>query len=222
MENSRLDLLKLYPSAVVTCALNPMLKIALFGTSADPPTTGHQTILAWLADRFDLVAVWASDNPFKSHPTSLQHRIAMLQLLIDAIQPPRHNLRLYPQLSHSRAIHTVEAANMIWREAAFTLVVGADLVPQFSQWYRIDELLQQVNLLVVPRPGYCLSEGALTELQQQGVEVAIADLRAPATSSTDYRNHHNPDALTPPIEAYIHQEHLYAWQDDLREKQPTR
>jgi nicotinate-nucleotide adenylyltransferase len=148
--------------------------------------------------------------------------MAMLQLLIDAIQPPRHNLRLYPQLSHSRAIHTVEAAKMIWREATFTLVVGADLVPQLAKWYRVDELLQQVNLLVVPRPGYRLNEVTLNDLRQRGVQVTIADLSAPATSSTDYRDHHDPTALTPPIEDYIHREHLYAWQDDRREKQPIR
>ncbi|MGB3262812.1 MAG: adenylyltransferase/cytidyltransferase family protein, partial [Microcoleus sp.] len=55
-----------------------MQKIALFGTSADPPTAGHKTILSWLSQHFDWVAVWASDNPFKSHSTSLEHRSAML------------------------------------------------------------------------------------------------------------------------------------------------
>ncbi|MFN6300225.1 MAG: nicotinic acid mononucleotide adenylyltransferase, partial [Microcystis sp.] len=28
-----------------------MLKIALFGTSADPPTAGHQAILKWLSEQ---------------------------------------------------------------------------------------------------------------------------------------------------------------------------
>ena len=41
------------------------MKIALFGTSADPPTAAHQTILQCLADHYDQVAVWASDNPLK-------------------------------------------------------------------------------------------------------------------------------------------------------------
>jgi len=156
-----------------------MLTVALFGTSADPPTAGHQAILAWLADHFDVAAVWASDNPFKSHQTPLQHRMAMLQLLIDAIHPPRSNLRIYPQLSHPRALHTLEAAKTIWRDAQFTLVIGADLLPQLTKWYRIDDLLRQVDLLVVPRPGYHLSEAALAEVEQRGTRVAIADLIAP-------------------------------------------
>ncbi len=199
-----------------------MFTIALFGTSADPPTAGHQTILAWLADHYDQVAVWASDNPFKSHQTPLQHRIAMLQLLIEAIQPPRHNLQIYPQLSHSRAIHTLEAAQAIWPNARFTFVIGTDLLSQLPRWYRVEELLQQVSLLVVPRPGYRLDEDSLAQLRQTGVEVAIADLIVPDTSSTDYRQHHNPEALTPPVEAYIHREHLYLWQDDRTEKPVTQ
>ncbi|MGL5832760.1 MAG: nicotinate-nucleotide adenylyltransferase, partial [Waterburya sp.] len=34
-----------------------MKKIALFGTSADPPTIGHQTILQWLSQHYDHVVV---------------------------------------------------------------------------------------------------------------------------------------------------------------------
>ena len=58
------------------------MKIALFGTSADPPTAAHQTILQWLSDHYDQVAVWASDNPFKENQTPLSHRMTMLALLI--------------------------------------------------------------------------------------------------------------------------------------------
>ena len=61
------------------------MNVALFGTSADPPTAGHQAILKWLSERYDWVAVWASDNPFKFHQTSLEHRGAMLRLLIEDI-----------------------------------------------------------------------------------------------------------------------------------------
>jgi nicotinate-nucleotide adenylyltransferase len=50
-----------------------MQKIALFGTSADPPTAGHKTILSWLSQNFDWVAVWASDNPFKIGNAAVNH-----------------------------------------------------------------------------------------------------------------------------------------------------
>ncbi|MEY2856531.1 MAG: nicotinic acid mononucleotide adenyltransferase, partial [Cyanobacteriota bacterium] len=55
-----------------------MKTIALFGTSADPPTIGHQTILQWLSQHYDRIVVWASDNPFKQHQTPLKFRSEML------------------------------------------------------------------------------------------------------------------------------------------------
>lgn len=190
-----------------------MISIALFGTSADPPTAGHQSILAWLADRYDWVAVWASDNPFKSHQTPLEHRATMLQLLIDDIYPPRQNIQLRPDLSSPRALITVERAKQHWSEAELTLVIGADLVEQLPRWYRVEDLLRQVKLLIVPRSGYSIEEADLQPLRQLGADVTIADLAVPAVSSTTYREEGDPEVVTPPIEAYIHREQLYECQD---------
>ncbi|WP_416676396.1 nicotinate-nucleotide adenylyltransferase [Egbenema bharatensis] len=190
-----------------------MLHIALFGTSADPPTAGHQAILKWLADHYDQVAVWASDNPFKTHQTPLDHRAAMLQLLIDDIYPPRHNIHLHLELSNPRALITVEQARQQWKDAEFTLVIGSDLVHQLPRWYRVEELLRQVKLLVVPRSGYGMTEADIRSLRQMGATVSIADLTVPGVSSTSYREECDPEIVTPPIEAYIHREQLYECQD---------
>jgi nicotinate-nucleotide adenylyltransferase len=197
-----------------------MLNIALFGTSADPPTLGHQVILAWLADHFDWVAVWAADNPFKGQQTPLHHRVRMLGLMIDNLDAPRQNLRLYSELGQPRTFHTLQIAKTYWRNARFTLVIGSDLMAQLPNWYRADDLLQDVDLLIVPRPGYSLSEAALEALRQRGVRVAIADLMGPATSSTAFREQGESTGLTPPIEDYIHREHLYACQEAPLKKQP--
>jgi len=190
-----------------------MQTIALFGTSADPPTIGHRAILAWLSYRFDGVAVWASDNPFKAHQTPLADRMAMLRLLIYDLQRSRPNVQCCPDLSQPRTIHTLEIAKRRWTNATFTFVVGSDLVAQLATWYQIEDLLREVNLLVVPRPGYPLSEAALEGLRQRGASMAIADLMGPDTSSTAYRNHKDSDGLTAAIEDYIHREHLYECQD---------
>ncbi|HEY9860932.1 MAG TPA: nicotinate-nucleotide adenylyltransferase [Candidatus Obscuribacterales bacterium] len=199
-----------------------MRKIALFGTSADPPTAGHQAILSWLSQHFDYVAVWASDNPFKSHQTPLEHRSAMLRLLIQDIEPPRHNISLHPELSSPRTLITVEQAKKQWPDADLTLTIGADLVTQLSTWYRIKDLLQQVKLLVIPRPGYPLKDNDLAELRQLGATIAIADLTGPAISSTAYREAGQAEALSPTVEAYIHQEQLYACQDTAPKRVPIR
>ena len=59
--------------------------VALFGTSADPPHVGHQSILTWLAQAFDVVAVWAAENPYKPKQSPLGDRAEMLRLLIETL-----------------------------------------------------------------------------------------------------------------------------------------
>ena len=187
--------------------------IALFGTSADPPTAGHRAILCWLSNHYDLVAVWASDNPFKGHQISLEHRINMLNLLLQEMDVSRNNIYLYQELSYLRSLFSLEKARQIWgSNANFTLVIGSDLVGQIPLWYRVEELLPQVQLLIVPRPGYPLEEEGLETLGHLGGKWVIADLDPPAVSSTAYREAGDNNALTPLVQNYIQQKQLYQWQ----------
>ena len=199
-----------------------MMKVALFGTSADPPTAGHEAILVWLAERFDWVAVWAADNPFKSHQTALEYRAEMLRLLVEEIGQRWPNVGFHQELSSYRTLETVEKAKQHWGEVDLTLVIGSDLIDQLPRWYRVEDLLQQVQLLIVPRPGYAIADAQLEEIGRLGGKIAIADLTGPDVSSTAYRENRNTQALTPRIEAYIHQKHLYKCQHASKEKLPLR
>ncbi len=190
--------------------LLPSKKIALFGTSADPPTAGHQTILNWLAEHYDFVVVWASDNPFKKHQTTLQHRSQMLQVAINEIEPRKHNIKLCQKLSDRRTLITLQKAREIWTDAEFTLVIGADLVKQIVKWYRIEELLKQVKILVVPRPGYAITKSDLEDLINIGGRCSIATLNAPRVSSSAYRLEQDKTVITPAVQQYIQRQHLYS------------
>jgi nicotinate-nucleotide adenylyltransferase len=188
-----------------------MIEIALFGTSADPPTAGHQAILKWLSEHYDRVAVWAVDNPFKNHQTSLEHRMMMLDLLIRDIDPPRENIQLQRDLSHRHSLVSVEIAREMWGDlAGYTLVIGSDLVGQIRRWYRVEELLQQVKILVIPRPGYLITSDDIQQLEALGGICSIADIGAPPVSSTDYREKGDDEAVISPIRDYIDREKLYA------------
>ncbi|MGK7952700.1 MAG: nicotinate-nucleotide adenylyltransferase [Xenococcaceae cyanobacterium] len=188
-----------------------MKKIALFGTSADPPTAGHQTILAWLSAHYDRVLVWASDNPFKEHQTSLHHRTAMLGLIIKEIDADRHNLILDEELSDRRSLISVNKARQIWGdEAEFILVIGADLINQIEKWYRAKELLQQVKILILPRTGYSIDPQDLDNLTKLGGKYEIATLNVGQVSSSAYRLEGNKQVLTSSVKSYIAQHNLYS------------
>ena len=187
-----------------------MTKIALFGTSADPPTIAHQHILSWLADHYDLVAVYASDNPFKQHLASLQQRGEMLQLLIEEIDSPKDNLKLCQAISDRRSLNTLAKARQKWGEQVeFTLVIGSDLLTQLQSWYRVKELLQEVKLLVMPRPNYPIEVRDLQLLEQIGAQFQVAQICLPSVSSTGYRQEREKNAVTVKVKNYIQEQQLY-------------
>lgn len=183
------------------------MKLALFGTSADPPTRGHGKILDWLARHYDQVAVWASDNPFKEHQAALEQRNAMVQVLVDELH--RDNLGFYPALSYHHSLLTVQKAQEHWPEASLTFVIGADLVAQLPRWYEARALLTQVSLLVIPRPGNPLADADLVPLRALGAEVTIAAMEGLDVSSTAYRDRCLETAVSPAVGRYIRQAGLY-------------
>jgi nicotinate-nucleotide adenylyltransferase len=197
---------------------NPSMQVALFGTSADPPTIAHREIISWLGAYFDRVAVWAADNPYKAHGATLAQRSQMLELLIGEIEPEiAQDTQVYPELSSRRSIESVDRAKQIWNDADFILVVGADLLAQLPQWYRVDKLFSQVKLLVVPRSGNSIDPNSIDNLLKLGAKVAIAPLATPPVSSTIVRTNHSHlsptksalEGLTPAVAKYIQTQELY-------------
>jgi nicotinate-nucleotide adenylyltransferase len=187
-----------------------MTAIALFGTSADPPTIAHQKILSWLGDRFDLVAVWAADNPYKKEQISLDDRMEMLHLSIVAIESPKNNLQLYPELSDRRTLNTIDRARQIWGDRVkYTLVIGADLVGQICQWYRPEEIFKSVELLIIPRSNHQIADRDLSAIEKLGGKWSIASLDTPNVSSSNYRVEKTNNNISPSVAAYIQQKGLY-------------
>lgn len=185
-----------------------MKKIALFGTSADPPTIGHQNILHWLSQHYDRVVVWASDNPFKQDQTPLQYRSEMLQLAVDDLG--LNNTRLHPELSDRYTLVTVNQARRKWGENfELNLVIGSDILPQIHSWYGIKELLAQVKLLIVPRVGYGIKTADLASLNRLGGEYAIASLKVAEVSSSTYRVQKDQSLVTNSVRDYIKRWNLY-------------
>ena len=173
----------LTPALTMTDRTKP--EIALLGTSADPPTMGHQALLEGLLVHFAKVATWASDNPMKRHNADLDQRYGLLKTLVDSIGNPR--LQLVQDLSSPFAIATLEQAGERWPGCRFCFVVGSDLIPQIPQWKDAQQLVSRCNLGIVPREGWPLEEGTVENLQQLGASVRLLPLTIPATASSHVR-----------------------------------
>ena len=183
--------------------------IALFGTSADPPTLGHQKIIYWLSKYYDLVSVWTSNNPSKQHQVSLKVRSKMLGLLIEELNHSVSNVIFSPTISDRKTYNTIFKAQAIWVDAQFTFIVGSDVIKQISKWYQIDKILRQVKILIIPRIGYELTSYDLENLNALGAQYDIATLLIPEISSSQYRETKNSKLLTPSIQKYLEQNKFY-------------
>lgn len=194
------------------------MEIAIFGTSADPPTISHQTILVYLAQHYDLVSVYASDNPFKCHASSLFHRQQMLDLLVKDLQRDYPHVYHTPEVSDRRSIHTLTKARQKWGENhTFTLVIGSDLATQIFQWYEAEKLLSQVKILVIPREDYPLTQADIERINHSRIGSArgkhhfmMASCVIPPYSSSDYRKNRQDASLNPRIRDYIREHNLYS------------
>jgi nicotinate-nucleotide adenylyltransferase len=187
-------------------------QVALFGTSADPPTRGHQRIIQWLSFNFDYVAIWTADNPFKRHGSTLVQRFEMLRLLCQELGPQYSDrYGIYPELSHERTIHTVNAAGSLWPDSTqFNLVIGADLGEQIVTWYQAQELLKLVKLIILPRPGHRLDPQALARIEALGGCYDLPPFEPIEAASSSYHHTKEESLLTPAIAAYIKDHNLYS------------
>jgi nicotinate-nucleotide adenylyltransferase len=159
--------------------------IALFGTSADPPTEGHRVLLQGLLNLYPRVATWASDNPQKHHGAPLALRAELLGALVAALHDPR--LSLEQELSSPWAIETLERAARRWPGQPLVFVVGSDLVAQIPRWREASRLLGACRLAVAPRGGWPLRGEELEALQRLGARLEVLDLQVPATASSRVR-----------------------------------
>jgi nicotinate-nucleotide adenylyltransferase len=159
--------------------------IALFGTSADPPTEGHRVLLQGLLSLYPRVATWASDNPQKRHGAPLALRSRLLAALVAQINDPR--LSLEQELSSPWAIETLERAGRRWPSEALVFVVGSDLVAQIPRWREASRLLAGCRLAIAPRGGWPVREQELEALRRLGARIELLDLQVPATASSHVR-----------------------------------
>jgi nicotinate-nucleotide adenylyltransferase len=183
--------------------------LALFGTSADPPTLGHRALLEGLASRYPRVRTWASDNPFKHHGAPLELRSSLLQAVVDGLANPR--LQLVQELSSPRALDTLQRARARWPEVTLVFVVGSDLLPQIHRWFAVETILNLCRLAVVPRLGWPPVHDQLEALRQRGAQVDLLPLQIPATASSQIRRHPDPGLVPEELWPILRERHLYGF-----------
>ncbi len=185
--------------------------IALFGTSADPPTLGHEALLSELTKIFPKVITWASDNPDKKHQIPLLKRTQLLRILVEKISHPK--LELVQELSSPRTIHTLKKAFKLWPEANFSFVIGSDLTVEIPKWLNAQSILNRTKIAIAIRDGWPINDNQIEEIKKLGGEIELLPFNIPESSSSKFREKPQAGLVPSELVPTLLEENLYGLAD---------
>ena len=93
--------------------------VALFGTSADPPTIGHKKILEELSKIYTFTISYVSNNPNKKHKEDISIRSYLLETLIKDLENPK--IIFNQGVSSQWAVESIKNCKRIYK-FSYTLI----------------------------------------------------------------------------------------------------
>ena len=186
---------------------DPKNRVALFGTSADPPTIGHKKILEELTNIYSCIVTYASNNPKKKHQENISYRNLLLKTLIKEINNPR--IIFNQRISSPWAIESIEECKKIYPFKKIDFVIGSDLITEIFSWKNIDKIIEEVTLLIIKREGYPIETKTLNMLETNKVIFKISSLNIPKISSSMVRLNNNYSDLPKSLIDLVKKNNLY-------------
>ncbi|MCF6284662.1 MAG: nicotinate-nucleotide adenylyltransferase [Candidatus Hydrogenedentes bacterium] len=191
------------------------MRIGIFGGTFDPIHQTHVAIGRAARKHKALeqvLFVVAADPPHKDSDdiTPAPLRYAMVEAaLTDEPGLEPCDIELH-RAGPSYTVDTVKALRSQYPAAEFYLIIGEDTLIDLPRWYRPQEILDEVRLLVLPRPG--TKGGAPTSELEGRYEIlpfVVSDL-----SSTEVRKHVSAgesagDSLHPAVQKIVDEKGLY-------------
>ncbi len=182
-------------------------RIALFGTSADPPTIGHKKILEELSNIYSCVITYASDNPKKKHKEKIFFRNLLLKSLIKDMNNPK--IIFNQKISSQWAIESIEECKKIYPFSKIDFVIGSDLITEIFSWKNFDKIIHTVKLIIIKREGYPIGSKTLKMLKTNKVIFEISSLNIPNISSSMVRLNNNYSDLPKSLIDIVKKNNLY-------------
>jgi len=183
-------------------------KVALFGTSADPPSNGHKKIIEELSQIYKFVISYASDNPYKQHAEDLYFRSLLLKTLINDINNPK--ISFDQDLSSPWAITSIRKCKKKYNLIDIDFVIGSDLLDEIIVWKNINEFFKEANLFIIPRIDYPIKEESLTSIKELNGKFTISLFKIPKISSSNIRGNLNYSGLPKCLIPIIKKNNLYS------------
>ena len=181
--------------------------IALFGTSADPPTIGHKKILEELSKIYDLTICYVSDNPSKKHKENRSIRSHLLKTLIEDLNNPK--ILFNQSVSSQWALESIKKCKEIYEFNNLDFVIGSDLIKEIFYWKNFDKIILEVSFFIILREGYPVESNTLKMLETYKVKFKISTIKIPETSSSNFRLNFNCSNLPTSLIDIVKENNLY-------------
>ena len=159
--------------------------IALFGTSADPPTIGHEKILEELSRIYSCTISYVSNNPKKKHIEDISIRSHLLKTLIEDLDNPK--ILFNRSVSSQWAVESIKKCKEIYEFNNLDFVIGSDLVQDIFYSKNFNKIFEEVSFFIILREGYPVESNTLKMLETYRVKFKISTIKTPNISSSKFR-----------------------------------
>lgn len=158
------------------------MEIGIFGGTFDPPHLGHLIMAEQVRSQLELDEIWFIPSNLPPHKqkarASADQRQQMLQLAI--MNNPAFRLNTI-ELSRPGKSYTLDTIQMLTKKFAndhFHFIIGADMVQDLPNWYRIDELMELIDFVGVKRTGFTLQTSyPITAVDVPMIEISSTIIR---------------------------------------------
>ena len=181
--------------------------IALFGTSADPPTIGHKKILEELSKIYAFTISYVSNNPQKKHIEDISIRSHLLKTLIDDLDKPK--ILFNQKISSQWAVESIKKCKEIYKFNNLDFVIGSDLIKDIFYWKNFDKIILEVSFFIILREGYPVESNTLKMLETYKVKFKISNIKTPNISSSKFRLNFNCSNLPSSLIDIVKKNNLY-------------
>lgn len=140
--------------------------VAILGGSFNPPHVAHLMAAYWTLATQDVSEVWllpSYRHPFGKALAPFDDRVRMCELAIRGVRgvavcTAERELADDPLVG--RTVRTLEHLARKHPAHRFSLVIGADILPETEKWWRWDRVKELARIMVVGREGYPPVAGA--------------------------------------------------------------
>ena len=181
--------------------------IAIFGTSADPPTIGHKKILEELSKIYAFTISYVSNNPNKKHKEDISIRSHLLKTLIEDLDNPK--ILFNQRISSPWAVESIKKCKNIYEFNNLDFVIGSDLVKDIFRWRNFDKIIKEVSFFIIVREGYPVESNTLKILETYNVEFKVSTIKIPKISSSKFRLNFNYSNLPTSLIDIVKKNNLY-------------